>query len=56
METMFLETKVYKGERFSQQSRLDIKTHFKATETLQTAVYLFLECFFFYFWSGIFHS
>ena len=47
METMFLETKVYKGERFSQQSRLDIKTHFKATETLQTAVYLFLECFFF---------
>ena len=31
----FLDTKVYKGERFAQQSRLDIKTHFKATETFQ---------------------
>jgi len=34
-ETKFLDTKVYKGERFAQQSRLDIKTHFKATETFQ---------------------
>ena len=34
-ETTFLDTKVYKGERFAKESRLDIKTHFKATETLQ---------------------
>lgn len=34
-ETTFLDTKVYKGERFAQKSRLDIKTHFKATETFQ---------------------
>ena len=42
METTFLDTKVYKGERFAQQSRLDIKTHFKATETFQYM--LFLSC------------
>ena len=34
-ETMFLDTKVYKGERFAKQSTLDIKTYFKATETFQ---------------------
>jgi len=34
-ETTFLDKKVYKGERFAKQSRLDIKTHFKATETFQ---------------------
>ena len=34
-ETTFLNTKVYKGERFAQQSRLDSKTHFKATETFK---------------------
>ena len=34
-ETTFLDTKVYKGERFAKESRLDIKTHFKATETFQ---------------------
>ena len=33
-ETTFLDPKVYKGERFLQQSRLG-KTHFKATETFQ---------------------
>ena len=35
LETMFLDTKVYKGERFAQQPTLDIKTQFKATETFQ---------------------
>ena len=34
-ETTFLNTKIYKGERFALQSRLDIKSHFKATETFQ---------------------
>ena len=34
-ETTFLDTKVYKGERFAKESRLDITTHFKATETFQ---------------------
>ena len=33
-ETTFLDPKVYKGERFLQQSRLG-ETHFKATETFQ---------------------
>ena len=34
-ETTFLDTVVYKGERFKEQSILDIKTHFKPTETFQ---------------------
>ena len=34
-ETTFLDTKLYKGERFAKQSILDIKTYFKATETFQ---------------------
>ena len=34
-ETTFLDTKAYKGERFAKESKLDIKTHFKATETFQ---------------------
>ena len=34
-ETTFLDTKVYEGERFAKESTLDIKTHFKATETFQ---------------------
>ena len=34
-ETTFLDTKVYKGERFAKESKLDIKTHLKATETFQ---------------------
>ena len=32
---MFLDTTVYKGTRFKDQSILDVKTHFKPTETLQ---------------------
>ena len=35
METTFLKTKVCTGKRFAKESRLDIKTHFKATETFQ---------------------
>ena len=35
METTFLDTKVYKDVRFANESKLDIKTRFKATETFQ---------------------
>ena len=38
-ETTFLDTVVYKGERFKEQSILDIKTHFKPTETFQYTHY-----------------
>ena len=34
-ETTFLDTKVYKGVRFDKDSILDVRTHFKPTETLQ---------------------
>ncbi|XP_073231602.1 uncharacterized protein [Porites lutea] len=34
-ETTFLDTKVYKGDRFNKKSILDVQTHFKATETFQ---------------------
>ena len=34
-ETTFLDTSVYKGERFISESVLDIRTHYKATETFQ---------------------
>ena len=34
-ETVFLDTVIYKGNRFKEQSILDIKTHFKPTETFQ---------------------
>ena len=32
---MFLDTNVFKGERFAEKSILDIETHFKPTETFQ---------------------
>ena len=38
-ETTFLDTVIYKGERFKEQSILDIKTHFKPTETFQYTYY-----------------
>ena len=34
-ETVFLDTIVYKGTRFKEKSILDVKTHFKKTETFQ---------------------
>ena len=34
-ETTFLYTKVYKGVRFNKESILDVRTHFKTTETFQ---------------------
>ena len=34
-ETTLLDTKVQKGDRFNKQSILDMRTHFKATETFQ---------------------
>ena len=33
IETTFSDTKVYKGTRFNKESILDVRTHFKATET-----------------------
>ena len=35
VEITFLDTCVYKGERFKKESKLDVRTHFKATETFQ---------------------
>ena len=34
-ETTFLDTKIYKGERFNREAVLDVCTHFKPTETFQ---------------------
>ena len=34
LETTFLDTTVYKGERFEKESILDVRTHYKPTETL----------------------
>ena len=34
-EITFLDTYVYKGERFRKESILDVRTHFKPTETFQ---------------------
>ena len=34
-EITFLDTNVFKGERFTSESILDVKTHFKPTETFQ---------------------
>ena len=34
-ETPFLDTEIYKGERFNRESVLDVRTHFKPTETFQ---------------------
>ena len=35
IETTFLDTTVYKGERFEKERILDVRTHFKPTETFQ---------------------
>ena len=35
LETTFLDTTVYKGERFEKEPILDVRTHYKPTETLQ---------------------
>ena len=34
-ETAFLDTKVYKGDRFNKEAILDVRTHFKPTVTFQ---------------------
>ena len=34
-EATFLDTEVYKGVRFNNESVLDVRTHFKSTETFQ---------------------
>ena len=34
-EIAFLDTKVYKGERFNRVSTLDVQTHYKQTKTFQ---------------------
>ena len=38
---MFLDTVVYKGTRFKEKSILDVKTHFKTTETFQYTHFTF---------------
>ena len=38
-ETTFLDTKVYKGERFKKEAVPDVRTHFKPTETFQYTQY-----------------
>ena len=43
-ETTFLDTEVYKGARFNKESILDVRTHFKTTETFQyTNFYIFVS-------------
>ena len=37
--TTFLDTTVYKGDRFAKESILDVRTHFKPTETFQYTHY-----------------
>ena len=39
LETTFLDTTVYKGERFEKESILDVCTHYKPTETFQYTNY-----------------
>ena len=34
-EAAFLDSKVYKGDRFDKEAILDVRTHFKPTETFQ---------------------
>ena len=38
-ETTFLDTEVYKGERLKKEAVLDVRTHFKPTETFQYTHY-----------------
>ena len=38
-EITFLDTVVYKGERFLKETILDVKTHYKPTETFQYTRY-----------------
>ena len=38
-ETTFLDTEVYRGERFKKEAVLDVRTHFKPTETFQYTHY-----------------
>ena len=40
-EIVFLDTTAYKGTRFKDQSILDVKTHFKLTETFQYTHFTF---------------
>ena len=35
IETIFLDTCVYKGERLKEESKLDVRTHFNPTETFE---------------------
>ena len=39
LETTFLDTAVYKGERFEKESILDVHTHYKPSETFQYSNY-----------------
>ena len=39
LETTFLDTTVYKGERFEKESILEVRTHYKPTEPFQYTNY-----------------
>ena len=39
-EITFLDTVVYKGDRFLKEAILDVKTHYRPTETFQYTEYL----------------
>ena len=39
LETTFLDTAVYKGERFEKESILDVRIHYQPTETFQYTNY-----------------
>ena len=39
-DATFLDTTIYKGQRFYKGSVLDMKTHFKPTETFQLVLYI----------------
>ena len=43
-ETAVLDTCIYKGERFKKESILDVRTHFKPTETFQYTYMYFSSC------------
>ena len=44
LQTTFLDTTVYKGERFEKESILDVRTHYKPTEAFQYTNYVHNSC------------
>ena len=44
LDTPFWDTTVYKGEKFEKESILNVRTHYKATETFQYTNYVHTSC------------